>query len=80
MPKKQKKAAMPVASSSSSLPTYDIEVYTTRLWTVSKEGELMMPVASPPAGKDETYGPFWDVRPCGDRGGPPASKVRMCVV
>ena len=80
MPKKQKKAALPVASSSSSLPTYDIEVYTTKLWTVTKEGDLMMPVASPPASHEESFGPFWDVRACGDHGGPPASKVRICVV
>ena len=78
VPKKTKVAAPPPASSLVPQPNLDIEVYTTRLWTVSKDGELTMPVAEPPSGTDECFGPFWDVRPCGDRGGPPANKVREC--
>ena len=35
-----------------------------------------MPFSSPPAGKDESLGAYWEVVHCGDRGGPPANKVR----
>ena len=55
---------------------FAFEVYKNRLWTVTNAGELYMPTAIPAAGTDECFGPFWDVRQCGDRGGPPAAKVR----
>ena len=76
MPWTKKKAVPPPASSLVPQANLDIEMYTTRLWTVSKNGELTMPLATPPEGTDECYGPFWDVRSCGDHGGPPAGKVR----
>ena len=78
MPVTKRKPVPKDGSKAPSLPNFDIETYTSRLWTVSKDGELSMPLSSPPAGKCETYGPFWDVRSCGDHGGPPASKVREC--
>ena len=74
------KTKQPPASSSSSAKGQvagpESEQYPHRLWTVTKTGDLMMPVATPPAGKDECFGPFWDVKACGDRGGKPANVVR----
>ena len=69
MPKAQKKAASLAASQLKPTPEYSIEVYSHRLWTVTQGGEVMMPVSSPPSGKDECFGQYWDVKACGDRGG-----------
>jgi hypothetical protein len=54
----------------------EMERYPNRKWTVTKDGELVMAMADPPANQDESYGPFWDVSKCGDNGGPPHNKVR----
>ena len=76
MPKDKKKPAGSKASSSQSVACPECEVYAARLWTVTNGGALLLPVATPPAGKDENLGAFWEVMHCGDRGGPPANKVR----
>jgi len=79
MQKKPKGGVLPAGAADPAQQPLEIELYHARLWTVSKEGELTMPLTSPPAGQCEAYGPFWEVRPCGDHGGPPAGKVRdMC--
>ena len=69
----------PTASKAGSVavpPNFEIEVYRDNLWTVTNGGELFMPGSSPPAKQDLSYGQYWDVRQCGDAGGPPANKVR----
>ena len=78
MPVTKRKAPPKDSSVAPSRADIDIEVFTSRLWTVSKDNEFSMSLASPPEGKCECYGPFWDVRACGDHGGPPANKVREC--
>ena len=76
MPASKKKATGSKASSSQSDATLECEVYASRLWTVTPGGALLMPISSPPAGKDENLGAFWEVVHCGDRGGKPANSVR----
>ena len=76
MPKGTKKATGSKASVSQSVASPECEVYAARLWTVTPGGALLMPVSSPPAGKDENLGAFWEVVHCGDRGGKPANSVR----
>ena len=76
MPKNKQKAAASAASQLKSTPTLPIEVYSHRLWTVTQAGMVMMPVSTPPDAQDECFGSYWDVKPCGDRGGPPANQVR----
>ena len=75
MPKAKKPPASK-ASASQAAETIECEVYGARLWTVTNGGHLLLPVASPPAGKDESLSAYWEVVHCGDRGGPPANKVR----
>ena len=76
MPKTTKKPSASKASSVQAAETLECEVYASRLWTVTNGGHLLLPVASPPAGKDESLSAYWEVVHCGDRGGPPAIKVR----
>ena len=76
MSKAKKKGAASEASASQSFPSLECEVFASRLWTVTNGGALLLPFASPPAGKDESLGAYWEVVHCGDRGGPPANKVR----
>ena len=76
MPGKNKKAPGSKASSSQAGDSIECEVYTARLWTVTNGGALLLSVALPPAAKDESLGAYWEVVHCGDRGGPPANKVR----
>ena len=76
MPKKTPKATSVAASAPERLPDLETERYPNPKWTVTREGELVMAMADPPANQDESYGPYWDVRKCGDNGGPPSNKVR----
>ena len=76
MPQGKKKGTGSKASVSQSDATPECEVYASRLWTVTPGGALLMPISSPPAGKDENLGAFWEVVHCGDRGGKPANQVR----
>ena len=75
MPQQAKKATGSKASVSQSVATLECEVYASRLWTVTPGEALLLPLSSPPAGKDENLGAFWEVH-CGDRGGKPANSVR----
>ena len=75
MPKTKNNPASTAAPAAKKIALPECEQYGHRLWTVTKGGDLMMPVASPPAGKDECFGPFWDVKACGDRGGKQANTV-----
>ena len=76
MPRTAKKASGSKSSASQAADSIECEVYGSRLWTVTNGGALLLPVVSPPAGKDESLGAYWEVVHCGDRGGPPANKVR----
>ena len=75
MPKNTKKASGSKASSSLAGESIEVEVFASRLWTVTNSGGLFMPSSSPPGSKDESLGAYWEVVHCGDRGGP-ANKVR----
>ena len=76
MPRTKNAPAASAAPAKGQVASPESEQYPHRLRTVTKTGDLMMPVATPPAGKDECFGPFWDVKACGDRGGKPAKVVR----
>ena len=76
MSKAKKKGAASEASASQSVSSLECEVFASRLWTVTNGGALLLPVASPPSGKDESLAACWEVVHCGDRGGPPTNKVR----
>ena len=76
MPEQKKKATSSKASVADSVAHLECEVYGSRLWTVTNNGALFLPISSPPVGKDEGLGAYWEVVHCGDRGGPPANKVR----
>ena len=76
MPKSNTKGGGSKASSVQPAESVECEVYASRLWTVTNGGHILLPVASPPAGKDESLSAYWEVVHCGDRGGKPANKVR----
>jgi len=44
----------------------EYEMYGARLWTVTNAGGLLLPAWSPPAGKDESLGSYWEASHCGD--------------
>ena len=58
MSKAKKKGAASEASASQSVFSLECEVFASRLWTVTNGGALLLPVASAPAGKDESLGAY----------------------
>ena len=79
MPANKKKGAASKTSVDTTEPHMEMAVFASRLWTVTREGAVIIPNTVPPQGAEDNLGQFWNVEHCGDYGGPLANKVRACM-